>query len=254
MNDKSTDTVRATETTLDVLETIRNMDDGASVSQLAQRLPVAKSTVHKHVKTLERRGYVTRHEDEYRIGLRFLELGGIARRYDSVYEIAKPEIQRLADETGELANLMVEEYGWGIYVYTARGEQAVNLDTHLGKRIHLHPTALGKALLASLSDERIGEIIDQQGLPEHTDHTITGRETLREELATIRDDDVAYEQEERVNGMCCVSAPLTAHRERAAAISITGPLSRMSPERMHGEIRELVQGAANVIEVNLSYS
>lgn len=253
MKRPKTESVRATETSIAILSAIKERGSEATVTGLAQHLGLAKSTVYKHLVTLEKNGIVVEHDGGYRIGLRCLEFGGIAQRYDEVYDVAKPEVRRMAETTGELANLMFEEQGYGVYVYTARGEQAVNLHRTLGRRVHLHTTALGKALLASLPDERVLEIIEEYGLPAETEETITDRTELLDELAQIRREGFAYNREERLGGMGCVGVPLETGDRRNAAISITTPISRLEPEAMRAEYTETLKQTANVIEVNLAH-
>lgn len=253
MSQNGSQTVGATETSIDVLDAIKEMGGEAETNELAEQLSIARSTIYKHLRTLENEGFILKHNGGYRIGAKCLEFGGFVRRYDDVFQTAKKEVQEMANETGELANLMFEEQGLGIYVYTARGENAVNIDTGLGKRVHLNCTALGKALLSTMPEARIEDIIETHGLPRHTDNTITDRDELLDEIEQIRDEDVAYERNQRVEGICCVAVPITTDDKRRAAISITGPERRMSEDRLRNELTETIQRAANVIELNLTY-
>jgi len=253
MTRAKTDSVRATQTSLAVLSGIKELGGSATLVELADSLEPAKSTIYKHLVTLEDEGLVVERAGEYRIGLRWLEFGGIAQRYDGIYEVAKPEVRRMAVETGELANLMIEEQGYGIYIHTTSGDQAVALDTRLGKRIHLHKTAIGKALLSSFDDDRVAEIIETRGLPAETENTITDRETLFAELETIRERGVADDTEERVDGTGCVGVPIDTGDRREAAISITAPINRLQSPGRKAHLIDTVQQAANVIEVNLAH-
>ncbi|MFB6223544.1 MAG: IclR family transcriptional regulator [Haloarcula sp.] len=253
MTKTKTDSVHATETSLTVLSGIKALGGRATLVELADSLEPAKSTIYKHLQTLEDNGLVVERDGEYRIGLRWLEFGGIAQRYDGIYEVAKPEVRRMAVETGEMANLMIEEQGYGSYIHTTSGDRAVALDTRLGKRIHLHKTAIGKALLSSFSDDRVEEIVEARGLPAETENTITDRETLFEELSTIRERGVAYDTEERVDGTGCVGAPINTGDRREAAISITAPINRLTSPGRKEQLIDAVKEAANVIEVNLAH-
>jgi len=247
-------TVGATETTLRVLETLKELD-GAGVTEVADRLDLPKSTVHNHVSTLLRNEYVVKEGDTYRVGLQFLEFGEYIRDRMPIYDVARPEVERLAEETGELANLLVEEHGKGVYLSRAKGSRAVRLDTYAGMRVHLHCTALGKAILAHLPDERVREIIDTHGLPERTDTTITDEATLLEELEETRERGYAYDTEERLAGLRCVAAPIRNLDGNAlGAISVSGPTSRMKGERFEEAVPEELISTANVIELNLNYS
>ena len=246
-------TVDATETTFRILEMLKELD-GAGVTELATRLDIPKSTVHNHLVTLRENEYVVKDGTTYRVGLQFLELGEYTRNRMKIYDVARPEVEALADETGELANLLVEEYGLGVYLCRARGDQAVRVDTYAGMRVPLHCTSLGKAMLAHMPDERVDEIIDRRGLEPQTEATITDEETLREDLAAVRERGYALDRGERLSGLRCIAAPITDDSNRAVgAVSVSGPSSRMKGDRLE-RIPELVMSAANVIELNVSYS
>lgn len=246
--------IGATETTLRILETLKRLD-GAGVTELATQLDLPKSTVHNHLSTLRRNEYLVKEGDTYRVGLQFLEFGEYIRTRMKIYDVARPEVERLADETGELANLLVEEYGKGVYLCRTRGERAVQLDTYAGMRVHLHCTALGKAVLAHLSDEQLTAVIETRGLPKRTDATITDETTLREELDHIREQGYAYDNGERLAGLRCVAAPITdPDGHPFGAISVSAPTSRMKEQRFEEEIPELLLSASNIIELNMNYS
>lgn len=254
MASENVSTIGATETSLRILETLKQLD-GAGVTEVANRLDLPKSTVHNHVSTLLRQEYLVKEGDSYRIGLRFLEFGEYIRGRMPIYDVGQPEVKRLATETGELASLLVEEHGKGVYLYRAKGSRAVRLETYAGMRVHLHCTALGKAIIAYLPEPRVQEIVDAHGLPERTSTTITDEETLSAELEEIRERGYACDREERIAGLRCVAAPIKDLDGRAiGAISVSGPTNRMKGTRFDEEIPEQVLSTANVIELNLNYS
>lgn len=254
MTDDGTTTVKSVETALQIIEALQEQD-GAGVSELAAELDFPKSTVHNHLKTLERNEYVVNNRGTYRIGMRFLKLGTRTRDQYRVYDVSRPEVDRIAEETGELAGLIIEEHGWGVFLHRAKGEQAVHVDTYSGKRIYLHAAALGKAILAELPEERTEEILDCHGLPSLTENTITDRERLYKELGEIRERNIAYDDEERLNGLRSVAAPITTENDKVVgAISVAGPTSRLRDERFRSDLPETVRSAVNVINLNITYS
>ncbi len=252
MADDQTRTVDATETSFEIIEALADLE-GAGVSELAATLGVPKSTTHNHLQTLVEKEYVVREGDTYDVGLRFLHLGEYSRTRNRLFAIARPEIESLATDTGEFVNLNVEEYGRGVFLYRAKGADAVHMDTHAGKRVYLHTTAFGKSILAHLSPERVDEIIDRHGLPVVTDRTITNPDELRAELNTISERGFALEREERLEGLCCVAAPIIVGESVVGAVSVSGPESRMQGTWFTEELPKLIQQTTNVIEVNLRY-
>lgn len=251
---KAKNPVGATEKTLRILDALESLD-GAGVTELARTLDISKGTVHNHLSTLEAYEYVVKDDATYRLSLRFLELGEYTRQETSLLDIAKPEIDNLASQTGEIANLMIEEHGRGVYLYISRGEHAVALDTTVGTRQYLHTSALGKAILSNMSDPRFESVIERHGLPAETPNTVTDEHRLHEELARIRDEGVAFDGEERAEGIRCVAAPITDNDDRLlGSVSVSAPSTRMKGDRFQSEIPEQVQNTATVIGINATYS
>lgn len=245
--------VKATRVSFDVVEALQELNS-AGVTELADHLGLPPSTVHDHLRTLEELELVVKENGSYHTGMRFLEFGGYARQRRKVFEVAKPELQRLSEQTGEHANLMIEEHGRGVFLYKTEGENAVKLDTYHGYRVHLQTTALGKAMMAHMPREEVVDILDRHGMPAITDRTITDRERLFEEFEEIRERGYAKDVEERVEGMRCVAAPILADDEVLGAISVSGPKNRVEGERFEEEIPSEVLSTSNVIEVNMTYS
>lgn len=242
--------VQAVQISCDVLEALRELD-GAGVSELADRLDRSKATIHSHLATLVDNELVVKRGDTYEISLRFVDLGEYAKNGVAIYEVAEAEVERLAEETGEVAQFMVEEHGRGVYLHKARGENAIQTASYTGNRKDLHCTALGKAILSQLPTAEVDAIIERRGLPQRTENTITTRDALLDELETIREEGVAFDDEEILRGLRCVAAPVdNPTGDTCGAISISGPTSRFKGDRFHEELPEVVRGAANVIEVN----
>ncbi|MFC6767423.1 IclR family transcriptional regulator [Natrinema soli] len=254
MGKRANNPVKSVVTTFDILQTLRRLD-GAGVTELSNELELPKSSVYNYLSTLEQEEYVVKEDGTYYLGLRFLDFGRYVRQRDDLYETARPEMEAIADETGELVNLLVEEHGQGVYVCRVRGDQAVNVAASTGHRVALHNTGLGKAIFSHLPAERVDEILDEHGMSADTAHSITDRDELKAELETIRDRGVAFDREERIDGLCCVAVPILDRDDRPiGALSVAGPKSRMKGDRFETELPELLESAANVIELNLTYS
>lgn len=241
------------QTTVTIIEALQELGC-AGVSELANHLDLPTSTVFDHLRTLENEGFVTNDDAGYRVGARFLEVGGYARKQDPIYDVAEPEIKKMAYETGDHANLVIEQCGEGVFYAKAEGEDAFQLDTHVGKHVHLSTTSAGKAILADYPDEKIYSILDKHGLPEVTEHTITDPDRLFEEIEECRERGYAVDDEERITGVRCVGAAITDDNgEVLGAVSVSAPKSGMQNEQFHEEIPDLVLRTANVIEVNMKH-
>ncbi|GAA0283458.1 IclR family transcriptional regulator [Halobacterium noricense] len=247
-------TIQSVDTVFTIVEYI-SQNSEAGVTEIANEIGVSKSTVHNHLKTLEQREYIRKDKSgHYVLGYQFLTLGGRARERSNLHPVAKPEINWLVEETSESACVATEEYGRIIYLYQARGEQAITTDSQTGTRVYPHCTALGKSILAHCSGERVDGIIDRHGLPKSTENTITSRETLRTELETIRERGYAFDDEERIEGLRCIAAPIMHNDQVCGAISVSGPAKRLQGNRFKETIPEQVRRAVRVIEMNLEYS
>jgi DNA-binding IclR family transcriptional regulator len=251
---KAKNPIKSSKTSFRIIQLIQE-HNGAKLSEVSEKIDKSKSSVHNHLDTLCEMGYVTKAGSKYDIGLRFLEHGIYARQQRPLYEVAKPELEKLAEETGELVNLLVEEHGKGIYLARMRGENAVNVDVQTGTQVYLHGTALGKAILAFLSDSEVDWILDRHGMPQLTETTITDREELNEELEQVRERGMAFDDEERLAGMQCVAVPvLNRENHPVGSLSIAVPTRRMADDPLKGEIPDLLKDTSNVIQLNMTYS
>lgn len=211
-----------------------------------------KSTVYNHLKTLEDERLIVRDGSEYRIGLRLLKFGSYAQQEHRLYRIALPEIERLAAQTGEIASLVVEEYGQAVYLTIETGDQAIGLDLYPGSRRSLHATAGGKAIMAEFPPERVDEIDDQYGLAAVTQRSITYRDELTDRLAEIRERGIAFDDQEYIEGLRSVAAPIHATDGNVlGAVSVAGPASRLTDDRFEQELPAFVNSALNVIELDI---
>lgn len=246
-------TVKAIQNCLEIIEVVQEQST-AGVTEIASEIDRSKGTVHSHLATLLQNEYVVHDDDEYRLSLKFLNLAESVKGEIAEYDIVKEELADLAEKTGELAQFATVEHGRAVYLHKVAGENAVQTASSPGKREYLHCLSLGKAMLAYMPEERVDEIIDQYGLPAYTENTITSRETLLEELESIRERGYAYDKEEKIVGVRCIAAPVRANDDIFGAVSISGPSTRMEGELYHEELPNLVSRSANVIEINTKFS
>jgi DNA-binding IclR family transcriptional regulator len=249
---------------------------GEGVTELAEATSIPKSTVHLHLQSLRDAGYVVSAEGTYRPSFRLLELGDRTRQNHGVYRSGRDEVDTLARETSELVNLGVIESGKVrlVYLREVEGDGAhdpLSVSTEFeatrsrvsvldesyehvpGKALDMHATAMGKAILAGLSTEAVHQVVDEHGLPRHTEKTVTSRDRLFEELEGVRSEGYAVDDGGRVDGLCCVAAAISRNDEPVAAVSISG-----LADRLNGEYREQlanrVMNTASVIEIKLAHS
>lgn len=245
------ETVDAVERAFSVIRALRELN-GAGVTDLSNELGMSKSGVHKQLATLVSEGYVTKRDGEYRLSFKFITESEYVKNNSPFYNVAADEIDDLAAKSGDFAYLTVLEHDEAHCVYTAKGENAVATDAQVGNRVPLHSSAAGKAILSELSENRRERILSQP-LPATTQFTITDEADLADELERVRQDGVAFEDEENVRGMRGVGVPIpSASETMVAAVAVSGPLSLLTDDRFREELPELVQQTKNFIEVKFS--
>jgi len=254
MSDKPRDPVKTTERSIEILKLLQARD-GMELKEVATELEMALSTVHRHLSTLSFHGFVVQSGSEYRIGLRFLDLGNYARESLDSFEVAKEQADTLADETGEKVRLIAVENGMSVLLYRRMGDHPLRTAARIGKRQHLHHLAAGKAILAEIQEERIERILDRWGLSPKTEDTITDHDELFDELETVRGRGYALNLGESIEGLHAVGAAI--HDETGkpvAALSISGPASRLSRDYLVDELSELLLSTIDEAEINMKYA
>ncbi|WP_276254657.1 IclR family transcriptional regulator [Halomontanus rarus] len=247
-------TIKSVETAIHLLQAIHDREE-AGISELAEEFDLSKSTIHHYLKTLELYDCLENVDGRYRLGLRFLTFGGQARARETIYRLAKRDVDQLARQTGEEVRLIVERGGYGITLYQATGEHVDSSRTHVGSIEELHCTAAGKAFLAALPESRVDELLADIELTAHTPETITDRDELEAELAEIRSRHVAFDDEERYEGVRCVAAAITTRSgELLGAISVSGSTERLTGDRFQTTIPDQIRNIVGVVEINTTYS
>jgi DNA-binding IclR family transcriptional regulator len=204
------------------------------VTELSRQLNLHKSTVSRLLASLQRQGLVE--EDpltrKYRLGVALVTLGGLVLHRLDVTQAARPLMRSLAETTQETVILAVRDRDETVNVAQVPSPQTVKHIEWVGQRGPLHCTATGKVLLAYSSVADQEAIIFPQGLPRYTPNTITDPDRLRQDLARVRKQGYAIGREELEIGLNAVAAPVCDHsRDVVAAISVSGPAFRLSPDR-----------------------
>ena len=249
----SSETLTTLERGFEIIEIIEDMET-ATLTEVANRMGIARSTAHDYLATLLEHEYLVKNEGEYQLGLKFARFGTNAKGTVPLSKVITPYIERLADETGETVWFLVEEYGLAVYLEHAEGNQGIKTAHSVGGRSYLHCHAGGKAILAQLPEDQVNEIVDKHGLPKITENTLTSREVLFEELERIREQGYAQNHSEQLEGTRAVSSAIVIDGEVLGAISIGGPAHRLRGEWFEEELPNLIMSAVNEIKLNQLYS
>lgn len=227
-----------------------------TLADLAARLDLSPSTVYRYVATLQAAGLLERdgRRGGYRVGLRVIELAGIALNQIEARKQALDEMDRLRDAVDLLVNLAVLFEGDVLHVAHSAPRHVPRLFTALGRRAVAHCTALGKVLLAHRPWEEVTRRIEQYGWRPYTERSIRTYDRLRRELAAVRERGYAVDIEERRAGVACIAAPIRNHAgEVVAALSVSGTTEKLHPAAREA-ILPAVREAADRISFRLGYA
>jgi IclR family KDG regulon transcriptional repressor len=245
--------IRGVRIAFSIIELLQTKDK-RGVTEIADELNHSKSTVHSHLKTLEDEEVLVHEPDGYRLSLRILDMARHMREQIGNYDVIEKEVQELAAETGEIAQFGIEEYGRISYLCKAMGEIAVETASEVGTQQPMYSTSLGKTILAHVSEEQQEKILGSCDFEPQTAQTITSAEEFHEGLHEIQERGYGIDNQENIDGLRCVAAPVKNDEAVFGAVSITGPSSRFTDDRVHGELADQVRRAANVIELNTKFS
>jgi len=219
---------------------------GLPLDEITEITGMAKTTVHRLLYSMGKLGYIEQDPVTtlYSLSGKFFELGTNALPYQRLTVLAKPLMQSLLLTFGESVNLAVPINGVMIYILVLESPKPHRVAASVGDYSYLHSTSVGKCVAAYLSNEKLEHALVHYGMPAMTSVTITTRTGLEQELAKVREEGVALDNEENALGIICVGGPIFASDgEPIAALSISGPGIRMSPNvaSIKTAVREAVQ-------------
>lgn len=246
-------TVRSVGIAFEILDALQTQGP-SNVTELDATLDYSRSTIHSHLRTLEEQEMVVKEDYDYRLSLRILDMARRVKDLVGDYDVIRTEVDALAEESGETAQFGIEEHGQVSYLYKTSGENGIKSASTVGTKQPIHSTAQGKSILAYLPDEQVEEIVYSCEYERRTANTIAGPNELLEELERTRERGYGIDDEENVEGICCIAAPVKSDDQVLGAVSLTGPSSRFTSDRIHAELSDLVQHTANLIEINTKFS
>ena len=245
--------VQSVDRALSILETLAEDDEGYRLSDLAVRTGLSASTVHRLLATLESRRFVQfdRAESKWHVGVRSFTVGASFARRRNFSTQAIPYLRKLRDLTRETANLAVVDDEFIIVLTRMESREIMRSLTQVGGRVAMVTSGVGKAVLATYSDEDVGAVIRHHGMPRLTEKSIVRPGDLFKELEKIRKQGFALDDEEACMGLRCIAAVVYNDcAEPLAAISVSGMTSRLTDDRLP-EIGQIVREVAGELTVAL---
>lgn len=212
-----------------------------SVSEMAEATGLPLPTTHRIIRTLRDLGQVHQLANRrYTLGPRLVGLGDRASRVLGLR--AAEGLAGVAGAVGETANLAVLDGDRAAYTAQAPSRHSMRTFTEIGRRVPVHSTGVGKAVLAQIPDDAVRRILAGTGTPRMTEHTITGVEPLLADLARIRERGHAVDDQEHELGVFCVAVPVPG-APTPTALSVSGPTTRFGRDRA-GDAAALLRAAA----------
>ncbi len=246
--------VQVLDRAINILEYIARQNGGeAGLPELAAAMKLHKTTTHRIAHVLEGRGLLRRGPDStgYRLGLHLYDLGCQALDNVNIRDEARPIMTRVAFEVGETVHLAVLDRAEVLYIERVEAQRSLTMGSKLGARNPIYCTALGKAILAYSPEAEVDQALAGCRMQARTKNTITSVLSLKRELERIHDRGYAIDDEEIEKGIRCISAPVLNPADRAvAAISISGPSSRVTPDRFQ-IIGKAVMKAADELSAHI---
>jgi DNA-binding IclR family transcriptional regulator len=250
---KRTRRVRAVEHAIDVLDTMAAAGRPTGVSDIGRRTGLSKASVHHILATLEARKFVMREPESnlYRLGWALYELGSTVVRNLDISRIARPFLDRLAEQTGESVLLGILDEDAVLYLDRGEAPTGLRMTANAGRRGPLHATASGKVLLAFTDDHDLFHRIVDSPLRALTRTTITDPSVLRHEIAQVRQTGYATCWQETEVGLSSLAVAIRDYTGAVAgSIALAGPATRLTTRTLQAHLNPL-QATAHQIEVHL---
>ena len=223
--------IQSIDRALQVLELFSLEKPEWGITEISKALNIYKSNVHNVLTTLAEKGFVIKDSktDKYKLGIKFFELGSIVIKNMDLRKIAHPYIEELSKEFNETVHLGVLDKGRVVSIEREESDKSLCSHVEIGKRTPLHCTAVGKAIMAYLSEDEINLIIREKGLEKFTENTITTKKDLENEFKKIREQGYAVDKIEHEEGVRCVAGSIRDYTGKVvASMSVSGPAFRIN--------------------------
>jgi IclR family acetate operon transcriptional repressor len=241
--------VQSVDRAFELLEVLAEAGGELALSEIAASSALPLPTIHRLVRTLVNRGYVRQLPSRrYALGPRLINLG--ERASGMLGDWARPWLTDLVEALGETTNLSMIDGNRATYVAQVPSRHSMRMFTEVGRRVYLHCTGVGKALLAQRGDDEVLELLHRAGMPAQTAHTIVDPDTLLAQIRQIRQVGYALDDGEQEIGVRCVAVPVLGGPS-SYAISVSGPTARMTAELVDRAV-PIMRTAAKELSSDLS--
>lgn len=247
--------IQAVERALKILDLFDEQDMELKITDISERMQLHKSTVHSLLKTLQVHGYIDQNTEngKYRLGMKLFERGNFVIHGLDIRKVAKRYLVDLSMKTGQTTHLVILDDKEGVYIDKVEGPLATILYSRIGRRIPIHSSGVGKALVAWKSEKELQSILDGYHYVAQTSKTITNERDFRKELEKIREQGYAIDNQENEPGVRCIAVPIRNHQGHViAAVSISTLVSRVDDQELE-HFLQLLKEAANEMSEQMGY-
>jgi len=246
-------TVQSVRKAVDILLAVAESSGSVSLTEIAGRAGIPIATTSRLLTTLAEASLIRKDGKGYSLGVRAFEVGKRAEKALDLISVARPHLRSLADQTGENANLAVLDGTDVVYLACEECSKMIRAFTVQGARVPAHATGVGKVLFSGLEDGEIERLYLRTTLVRFTSRTIATVDGLMQEVRKAREAGYALDDGEREDGVLCVAAPIRNYHGRVvAAVSVSGPSSRLSGCRARSQTKTLE--CAKNISTNLGWN
>lgn len=225
-------------------------DGSLGVTETSNAIGLSKGVVSRYLRKLETAGILNRRPDRrYVLSTRVYYWGQAAKPGGDIQASARPIMERLAIEFGEPVSLFVQASGVAVCIDQVEGLHPLRLNAAIGRQLHLHLGASPRLLLAYASEELQEQILEAAPFPQMTKETISDAEELRQELMATRERGYVLSVGESNESVVGIAAPIRdVSNEVVAAVSIAGPIDRLTGKRRDDCLQAVISAAASVSE------
>ncbi|KKK36797.1 IclR family transcriptional regulator [Mesobacillus campisalis] len=241
--------IQSVDRALRILDLFDEYETELKITDISEKMHLHKSTVHSLLKTLQSQGYIEQNLDngKYRLGMKLFERGNLVIRRLDLRTIAKKHLIDLSVKTQNTVHLVILDGREGIYIDKVEGTSATVLYSRIGRRIPLHSSAVGKALVANKTKRELQDLLKGYEYIQQTDKTITSEEAFIAELEAVKQNGFAIDKEENEPGITCVAVPIWDHSGTViAAMSMSQHAAGVDQGKLDRTVEILKQASVKI--------
>ncbi|WP_110929152.1 IclR family transcriptional regulator [Bacillus massiliglaciei] len=248
--------IQSVERALRILDLFDERERELAITDISKRMNLHKSTVHSILKTMQIHHYISQNEENgrYSLGLKLLERGSLVTGHLDLRNVARKHLEWLSETTNLTIHLVILDGQEGVYVDKVEGRGVTVLYSRIGRRVPIHTSAVGKALVANKTDQELALLLDGYIYTKPTGNSIGSKAEFLEEIERVRRDGYSIDNEENEPGIYCLAVPIKNYSGKViAAMSVSMPASKIKDEETRDEYVRILMECSNKISAEMGY-